>query len=249
MLTADWRLQSFATGSPTGEPTYLAEFNLPESTRTLLSLPSEHLVTAGSFGVSVYRLNHAGTELSWVRDLTNIADVYDLAYEPGSQLLIGARGNEGVFYLDFSDPEVGATAYPVRGLSGVGRVAASGDHLYAVADDGLHAFLATSAFSPSPPSLPQDFQISDSYPNPFNAGTRIAISSPPGKLLVGEIDFKVYNILGQRVWEHVVTLSGSRTEVSWEGRDQTGQRVASGLYLMVVEIDDFSVVRKAMLLK
>lgn len=75
---------------------------------------------------------------------------------------------------------------------------------------------------------PAASHLGPSYPNPFNADTRIAYQlAVPGK-----VRLEVYSLLGQPVRTLVdgVQNSGSY-EVHWDGRNQQGMTVASGVYL------------------
>ncbi|MCF7912889.1 MAG: T9SS type A sorting domain-containing protein [Candidatus Cloacimonetes bacterium] len=69
----------------------------------------------------------------------------------------------------------------------------------------------------------------DNYPNPFNPETRISfeLSSPAENVTVS-----IYNIRGQRVWEHKLEdVESGRQEVLWTGVNRNGRQVASGVYL------------------
>ncbi|MFH2055351.1 MAG: T9SS type A sorting domain-containing protein [bacterium] len=249
LVAANFKLELYSTENFDSPPQWLAAETLPDSTRTMIYLPSGQLVTAGSYGVSVYTLAPPYIALEWLRDFAGIENVYDLAYDPISQVLVAATGESGAFFLDFSNPEQGATAFPLPGLSGVSQVAVSGDFLYVQATDGLHAFRKSGSIVQPQPALPEQITISESYPNPFNLVVRLAVASPPGKVLSGDLDLEVYNILGQRVWRQRNPLAGSQSYLDWDGRTESGRRAASGLYLLVVSSGDFRVVRKAVLLK
>jgi hypothetical protein len=72
------------------------------------------------------------------------------------------------------------------------------------------------------------FVLQPAYPNPFNASTTISFSLPAD----ADAELAVYNIMGQRVR----TLAGGRLEAghhtfSWDGRDDLGREVGSGVYV------------------
>ncbi len=94
--------------------------------------------------------------------------------------------------------------------------------------------------------LPTAFELDQNYPNPFNPETRIRYSlAHPGRVTI-----TVYNLLGQ----HITTLAdelqaaGSHA-VEWNGTDQYGETVASGVYFYRLKIGDLSQVKKMILLK
>jgi hypothetical protein len=96
------------------------------------------------------------------------------------------------------------------------------------------------------PSLPNEFALGQNYPNPFNPVTRITYS------LANEstVRLAVYNMLGQQIR---VLADGDEPagfyEVIWDGTDDNGKSVASGVYYYHFSAGDFSATRKMMLLK
>jgi len=94
-------------------------------------------------------------------------------------------------------------------------------------------------------ALPSEFGT-QSYPNPFNASATIAYALPTD----GKVTIKIYNILGQKV----VTLldeekpAGYHTVV-WNGKDDQGNSVATGVYFYRVEFGKQTLVKKMALIK
>ena len=78
---------------------------------------------------------------------------------------------------------------------------------------------AVAAVSPA-------FRLGAGYPNPFNASVRIPFSG-----WAEGLEISVYNARGQRLRD-LTPPSGSRG-ISWDGRDGTGRRAASGVYWIV----------------
>jgi hypothetical protein len=91
---------------------------------------------------------------------------------------------------------------------------------------------------------PATFTLSTAYPNPFNASTSISFTlNKPEK-----VSLAVYNLTGQKVRELASGnySSGSHTTV-WDGKDNSGNAVSSGVYLARMESGGVSkVVRMAM---
>ena len=71
------------------------------------------------------------------------------------------------------------------------------------------------------------------YPNPFNP--RIILSIRPGKYIEGQID--IYNMLGQRLKKFTFDPS-QKTKISWDARNQQGQQVSSGFYIVRLSLKD-----------
>ena len=94
--------------------------------------------------------------------------------------------------------------------------------------------------------VPLEFSLSNSYPNPFNPSCRIDYSLAKSCI----VEIVVYNILGQRVRTLVNNErpAGPNT-VIWDGKNEQGGDVASGLYFYKMRAADFTKIRKTMLLK
>ena len=75
---------------------------------------------------------------------------------------------------------------------------------------------------------PQTFALEQNYPNPFNSSTIIRFALPQRT----EVELVAYNLAGQRVASLVEGMreAGMHT-LHWDGRDNAGQALASGVYL------------------
>ena len=94
--------------------------------------------------------------------------------------------------------------------------------------------------------LPMEFALEQNYPNPFNSGTAIAFDLPYGET----VDLTVYTVSGQKV---ATLVHGTRAagyhQVLWDGRDEAGAAVASGVYLYHLQVGDQLKTRKMLLLR
>ncbi len=96
------------------------------------------------------------------------------------------------------------------------------------------------------PILPSAFEVRQNYPNPFNPTTTISFDLPKS----GAVKVTVYNVLGQIV--EVISdgaLSAGAHSVVWNGTDESGSTVASGMYLYEIVTDDNRESRKMTMLK
>jgi hypothetical protein len=86
----------------------------------------------------------------------------------------------------------------------------------------------------------------NNYPNPFNPETTIAFSVPAA----GATTLKIYNLKGQvvRTLVNDVREAGNHSVV-WNGKDDNGNSVASGMYFYRVNHNDKSITRKMLLAK
>ena len=83
-------------------------------------------------------------------------------------------------------------------------------------------------------ATPSAFFLGANYPNPFNPATTIPLSVPDG---AETVDVAIYNLLGQfvrQVWSG--PLAAGEHRLTWDGRDDKGQLVASGAYLYQVRV-------------
>ncbi len=98
--------------------------------------------------------------------------------------------------------------------------------------------------------LPMSFALHQSHPNPFAASTVISYDIPA--LVQGgvEVQVAVFNLHGQlvRVLEHTRREAGRYT-VQWDGRDNTGNAVSSGVYFYKLMAGEMTLVRKLAVLR
>ncbi|NLI15145.1 MAG: T9SS type A sorting domain-containing protein [candidate division Zixibacteria bacterium] len=95
-------------------------------------------------------------------------------------------------------------------------------------------------------AIPGDFNLNQNYPNPFNSQTVISFSlaSPaPVKLTIFDISGKlVRNLLNEK-------LGYGNHQVTWDGVNEDGKDVASGIYLYRLASGDKSITKKMMFLR
>ncbi len=96
------------------------------------------------------------------------------------------------------------------------------------------------------PATPTDFVVHQNYPNPFSATTQIDYVLPKAE----RVEIVVYNIVGQKVRTFAAENQGAgRHSVVWDGTDNAGARVTSGVYYYKVTAGDFTLTRSLMLIK
>jgi hypothetical protein len=95
--------------------------------------------------------------------------------------------------------------------------------------------------------IPGYFTLEQNFPNPFNPSTTIRYQAHKD----GTIKLTVFNILGQRVkvlLEKDVP-AGFSDEVIWDGTDEFGDSVASGVYFYRIEQQQFAKARRMLLMR
>lgn len=91
------------------------------------------------------------------------------------------------------------------------------------------------------------YELNQNYPNPFNPETKIKYYIPK----LSQVTVKVYNLLGQNVRilvNNKSKSSGSYT-VMWDGKNEDGIIVPSGVYFYCLETPDFKQSKKMLFLK
>ena len=120
-------------------------------------------------------------------------------------------------------------------------------------DFDLDAVVAVNSAAEIPTSVandrdtvPQDFTLFQNYPNPFNPETRIDFTLSKSS----NVKINVYNLKGQLIRRLVngSLPSGSHSKI-WDGKNQTGQQVASGVYLYELKAGNRSLTKRLTLLR
>jgi len=98
-------------------------------------------------------------------------------------------------------------------------------------------------------SLPQSCVLYQNYPNPFNNSTVIRYSLSLSKPTF--VELVVYNLTGEEVRVLVKqSQQGGSYETIWDGKDDTGKEVSSGLYYYELRLEDgFRWVKKLILMR
>ncbi len=109
----------------------------------------------------------------------------------------------------------------------------------------LPAVLATSVAA-GINTVPLELELSGNYPNPFNAGTWLRLQVP----VSGQVMVSVHNTLGQRIRTLLEqTVAAGEHAIFWDGLDEQGEQVGSGVYLVRCQNDRFTRTQKVMLVK
>jgi hypothetical protein len=94
--------------------------------------------------------------------------------------------------------------------------------------------------------VPTTYSLGQNYPNPFNPATTIAFSVKTA----GQVNLSIYNVLGQEVRSLVNEFKDAGNySAYWDGRDNGGGEVASGVYFYRIKSGDFNDIKKMVLMK
>jgi hypothetical protein len=90
------------------------------------------------------------------------------------------------------------------------------------------------------------YSLWQNYPNPFNPETDISFSLPEKT----EASLVIYNILGEKIKTLVTGYMRAGTHtVHWNGRDEAGMPIASGIYFYRLKTETFDQTMKMVLMK
>ncbi len=95
-------------------------------------------------------------------------------------------------------------------------------------------------------ALVTNFQLLQNYPNPFNPSTAIQYQIPNG----GDVQVRIFSIRGDlvRTYSNAYSAGGSYA-ITWDGKNESGCSVASGLYVYYVTFGHSVLSRKMTFVK
>ena len=93
---------------------------------------------------------------------------------------------------------------------------------------------------------PVEFMLAQNYPNPFNPETEIGFSLPQGY----QVNLTVFNLLGESVRRLADSeLPAGANSVVWDGRNDSGQAMDSGIYFYQIRAGQFSDLKRMILIR
>jgi hypothetical protein len=98
-----------------------------------------------------------------------------------------------------------------------------------------------------PGEQPQAYRLYAGYPNPFNPQTTLSYDLPAAT----KVNLHVYDLAGRliRTLKQATVEPQGRHQVAWYGRDDSGRRVASGVYFCRLQARSFTQVKRLMMVK
>jgi hypothetical protein len=217
----------------------------------------------------------AGQQIKLDVDVSNAAALkgygFTLTYDPQKfELVEATAGDQNLLKQGGSTPVFLKVAQPGRiqianAISGDGAVAGSGnvaqlvfnvkgefeDARFEISDgvliDGsrhLNPVLTLDALNVQ--TTPKEFALLQNFPNPFNPETTIKYELAAS----GQVELRIYNMVGQVVRTLVSERQAAgRYSIRWDGKDDRGLSVSSGIYFYNLRAEKFNTVKKLMLLK
>jgi hypothetical protein len=95
-------------------------------------------------------------------------------------------------------------------------------------------------------AIPTAFALELNYPNPFNPSTTIRYQIPTD----ANVNLDIYNLQGQKIRSLIAKeQKAGYYNVVWDGRNEAGQTVSSGVYLYRVQAGSFVASHKMLMIK
>lgn len=200
-----------------------------------------------------------GADISLPVELS-LFDVQPLDFETGvrikwrsesevsnAQWIIERKENEGAFVeirrVDGQGTKPSATDYAVDDKD----VIAGNTYTYRLADVSLAGKITYHPEKTLTVGVPKEFSLSQNFPNPFNPTTSIAYALPTA----AKVNLVIYNMLGQKVATLVdgTPQDPGNYRVNWNGRNDYGATVSSGIYIYRLQAGKFNSTKKMTLIK
>ena len=95
-------------------------------------------------------------------------------------------------------------------------------------------------------TIPTRYELSQSYPNPFNPLVTIPFALPK----TSHVQIEIYNALGRRVATLVnQSLNAGYHTATWNGKNQQGESLASGVYFVRMKAGEYLKNQKIIMMK
>ena len=213
----------------------------PEFTINPVSFDFEETIIEETSEPQLFTITNSGGSPLTIQDISLVGlcpDEFALI-SPEDALGVYSVGESKVFSVIFAPTSIGDKSVFIEII----------DDLAQTTRNTNYVLLTGTAI---PPTSEQDIteplitKLIGNYPNPFNPETIINFSLS----VASNLRVDIYNIKGQKVKSllNEQRLAGNHNIV-WNGKDDNGLDVGSGIYLYKMETDDFVAIRKMVLMK
>ena len=94
--------------------------------------------------------------------------------------------------------------------------------------------------------LPQQYNLFQNFPNPFNSSTYIQFQIPSYQ----KVSLKIYDLMGREVITLVNEIRPAGSfQICWDGKDNHGNEVGSGVYVCAFRGGEYFRSQKIIMLK
>ncbi len=208
---------------------------------SILVLDTPGVPEAQYVTINTYRQNRAAFEGELIFiDNANITGNFPAAGSDGVVTLNDGTGNLDMF-IDLDTDIDGAS--PSRIKMDIIGVATSFNNTLRIQPSSIDNITLVAEQASE---LPSEFALAQNYPNPFNPSTTIRYALPQP----GHVKLVIYDLLGAKIR----TLIDGREaagfkQITWDGLNDRGERVPSGVYVYRIEAGEFVRARKLTVMK
>ena len=197
-----------------------------------------------------------GIDLGYPEELMSFVKVASTNLTEGWQALNGKKNLTGVVTIGgFNSEGINSTkpcALVTVTFKMKEKAEGTGDFwLFNLTDDLVKAEVNSAKFNSGiglaeDREIPASYALEQNYPNPFNMDTEIVYQLPEAV----HVNLIIYNLMGQKIKMLVSrNESAGRYEVQWDGRDEQGHEIPSGVYIYRLETSQFSDIKKMIIIK
>jgi N-acetylmuramoyl-L-alanine amidase len=163
---------------------------------------------------------------------------------PGNHTYTTDNWKNGLYIFDGLPPGDYTVSIAAPGFKSFSQTVKVVAHTFSYGDARL--IPTATAVEEQSSTLPEEFWLAQNFPNPFNAETEIRFGIPRP----ASVEIVILDPLGRRVRMLLNQLvSAGEHRAYWDGRDERGVSLVSGIYFIKMTSEKFSGVRKLMLVK
>ena len=168
-----------------------------------------------------------------------------VAGDPSTHVIATRSAETGAWFA--AAGRAGVEADSVGYAGGAGIVSPRDGWVVRAPEDRAGVVLHACELTPPTPGVtPLDFALHTNYPNPFNPETTIEFDVARA----GKVKLAVYNLLGQQI--KILSdgqLNPGSYRVTWDGTNDSGAAVSSGIYFLRMSAGSFAQHRRMLLMK
>ncbi|MBN1153867.1 T9SS type A sorting domain-containing protein [candidate division KSB1 bacterium] len=163
---------------------------------------------------------------------------------------IERKNSEGVTWSSIGFVKGHGTSQTPREYTYIDRPAAASTYFYRLKQVDFDGSFAYSPEAKVTLSVPDNFMLAQNYPNPFNPVTHIDYELPDIGGSEMQVELAIYNLLGEKIRTLVSEKrsAGYHSE-TWDGKDDSGNRVTTGIYVYRLKAGEFVSTRRMAYLK
>ena len=104
----------------------------------------------------------------------------------------------------------------------------------------------SDVLSSSPDNIPKEIDIGHAHPNPFNNSISISFEMPNSE----NVNLSIFDMSGRNVRKmNLGVLSNGVHKVLWDGKNNLGNELSSGIYMTILEVGEKISIQKISLIK